>query len=286
MLEAAGDLGLEQEPLAADRVVGVVVEDLLERHLAVQLAVERHEDRPQAARAWGRSTRNRWPSLVAVPTDSVMVRSSSPSALDRARADAAERRLDVRAADPCQALLRRLTGRDRGQALLHVAAVGFQVDLGQRFQQRPLGGSQVASGFQVVGQAPDLSSVQAWKAATSWTWLMIPFCSASSPKRRWRSAAVVMGTLRGPRHPPRHVQPQPRIPVARGASQGTNSRILYGPIIPASSMFIMLARRVRTSAPSLLSQIRAKSRYLQPASSPICYFEDREESGKPRRPLR
>ena len=49
MLEPAGDLGLEQEPLAADRVVGVVVQDLLERDLAVELRVEGDEDRPQAA---------------------------------------------------------------------------------------------------------------------------------------------------------------------------------------------------------------------------------------------
>ena len=34
---------------AAGRVVGVLVEDLLERHLAVQLGVERHEDGAQAA---------------------------------------------------------------------------------------------------------------------------------------------------------------------------------------------------------------------------------------------
>ena len=68
----------------------------------------------------------------------------------------AERRLDVRVADPRQALARRLAGRDRGQALLDVAAVGFEVDLGQRLQQRPLGGGQVAAGFQVVGQAPGL----------------------------------------------------------------------------------------------------------------------------------
>ena len=51
-----------QEPVAAGRVVGVVVEDLLERHLAVQLAVEGHEDRPQPAAGVGRRTRNRWPS--------------------------------------------------------------------------------------------------------------------------------------------------------------------------------------------------------------------------------
>ena len=48
VLQAAGDLSLEQEAAAADRVVGVVVEDLLQRHLAVQFVVERHEDGAQA----------------------------------------------------------------------------------------------------------------------------------------------------------------------------------------------------------------------------------------------
>ena len=51
VLQPAGDLGLEQEACAAVRVVGVLVEDLLEGDLAVQLAVEGHEDRPQPARA-------------------------------------------------------------------------------------------------------------------------------------------------------------------------------------------------------------------------------------------
>lgn len=41
----------------------------------------------------------------------------------------------------------------------------------------------------------DLSSVHAWKAATSWPWLMMPFWSASSPNRRWRSAEAVMARL-------------------------------------------------------------------------------------------
>ena len=53
VLQPAGDLGLEQEPLPAGGVVGVLVEDLLERHLAVQLRVERHEDRAQAAAGVG-----------------------------------------------------------------------------------------------------------------------------------------------------------------------------------------------------------------------------------------
>ena len=49
VLQAAGDLGLDQEPGAAVGVVGVVVEDLLEGDLAVQLGVEGDEDLAQAA---------------------------------------------------------------------------------------------------------------------------------------------------------------------------------------------------------------------------------------------
>jgi hypothetical protein len=46
MLQAAGDLRLDEEPLAAGGVVGVRIEDLLQCHLAVQLLVEGDEDGP------------------------------------------------------------------------------------------------------------------------------------------------------------------------------------------------------------------------------------------------
>ena len=49
MFEPAGDLGLLKEPLPADRVISVGVEDLLERNLAVQLAVDRHENSSEPA---------------------------------------------------------------------------------------------------------------------------------------------------------------------------------------------------------------------------------------------
>ncbi len=49
VLEPTGDLGLEQKPLAADRIVGVLVEYLLDGDLAMQLAIERDEYRPQPA---------------------------------------------------------------------------------------------------------------------------------------------------------------------------------------------------------------------------------------------
>ncbi len=53
VLEPAGDLGLEQEACSADRVVGVLVEDLLERHLAVQLLIEGDVDGAQSAAGVG-----------------------------------------------------------------------------------------------------------------------------------------------------------------------------------------------------------------------------------------
>ena len=49
MLQPAGDLGLEQKSLAAHRIVGVLLEDLLERHLTMQLGVECDEHRSQAS---------------------------------------------------------------------------------------------------------------------------------------------------------------------------------------------------------------------------------------------
>jgi hypothetical protein len=49
VLKPSGNLRLDQEPLPAGGIVRVVVEDLLERYLAVQLAVECDEDRPQTA---------------------------------------------------------------------------------------------------------------------------------------------------------------------------------------------------------------------------------------------
>ena len=47
MLERAGDLGLGDEAFAAERIVGVLLDDLLERDLAVELAIKCQEDDPQ-----------------------------------------------------------------------------------------------------------------------------------------------------------------------------------------------------------------------------------------------
>jgi hypothetical protein len=58
MLQPAGDLGLQQEALSAGRVVGVAVEDLFERHLAVKFRVEMAQ-RDEVI--------SQWPGLVLSP---------------------------------------------------------------------------------------------------------------------------------------------------------------------------------------------------------------------------
>ena len=145
VFEPAGDLGLEQEPLPAGRVVGVVVEDLLERHLAVQLGVERHEHGPQAAPGVG--PQDAEPLAVAGRgADGVARGAVSIAVLGRAgcRADVAKRRLDLRIANPRQALPRGLAGRNRGQALLHVAAVPLEVPRHQGLDRRTVVRVEVA----------------------------------------------------------------------------------------------------------------------------------------------
>ena len=64
MLQPAGDLGFQQEPLAACRVVGMVVEDLFERDLACSSASTATKTTPRPPCACGRRTRNRWPWTV------------------------------------------------------------------------------------------------------------------------------------------------------------------------------------------------------------------------------
>ena len=156
VLQPAGDLGLEQEPLAAGRVVGVVVEDLLERDLAVQLAVERHEHRPQPAP--GVRPQDAEPLAVAGRrADGVGGRAVGIAVLGRAvpGGHMAERRLDIRVAEPGQALARRLAGRHGGQALLDVAVL-LEVQGDQRLEAGAGVGVQVTPGDEVVGQAPGL----------------------------------------------------------------------------------------------------------------------------------
>ena len=169
MLQPAGDLGLDHEPLAAGRVVGVVVEDLLERDLAVQLAVECHEDGAQAAAGVGPQDAE---PLAVAGRGADRQRHGAVVVGDRARSSPSRRgrASPRRPGPPIRARLScvDLPAETAARLFSHVAAVGLQVNLGQRFQQRPLGGSQVAA--RLPGGRPG-----------SWT------CPASRPGRRPRA---------------------------------------------------------------------------------------------------
>jgi hypothetical protein len=157
VFESAGDLGLEEEPLAADRVVGMMVEDLLEGHFAMQLAVERHEDGPQtAAGMWPKHAE---PLAVAGGrADGVGRRAVILVILRRAvsRGDMAERRVDLRVAHLGQAFTSGAAGRDRGQALLGVAAMFLNMQGHHRLDGGTAIGVRAAPVGQVIGQRPGL----------------------------------------------------------------------------------------------------------------------------------
>ena len=67
MLQSAGHLGLEHEPLAVLGVVSMPLEDLLERHLAMQLLIVSHEDGPQPPLGMGRMIRYRTGETTSPP---------------------------------------------------------------------------------------------------------------------------------------------------------------------------------------------------------------------------
>ena len=135
----------------------MVVEDLLERDLAVELRVERDEDRPQAAA--GMRPEDAEPLAVAGGrADGVAGRAVGVAVAVLGRAvdggDVAQRGIDVRVAEIRQALPRGLAGRDGRQALLDVAAVGLEMDIDEGLDQGPLGRGQLPALLEVVGQTP------------------------------------------------------------------------------------------------------------------------------------
>ena len=157
VLQPAGDLRLGQEPGAAAGFVGVVVEDLLERHLAVQLLVQRHEDSAQAAAGVGAEDAE---SLAVAGGGAEGVGGGAFGvvvAVAVGAEDAAdERRVDLRVADGGEAPPDRRPDPDGGEALLRVAAVLLEVLGGQRLDQPALLDVEMAEGLEVVVQGPGL----------------------------------------------------------------------------------------------------------------------------------
>ena len=125
VLEPAGDLGLEQEAGAADRVVGVLVEDLLERHLAVQLLVEGDEDGAQSAAGVGPEDAE----PLAVGGRRADGKAGGPVGVALGtRADVGEGLLDLGVADRGEHRAGGGAGGDGGEAPLGAAVVRLEVD--------------------------------------------------------------------------------------------------------------------------------------------------------------
>ena len=156
VLQAAGHLRLEQEPLAHGWFVRVFLEDLLEGDLAVQLGVERHEDGAQSALGVG--PEHAEPLALAggraygVACGGVGVELARALGRSGAGPDAGQAGLDVGVCDPGQPLAGRAAKLERRQGPLGVAAVAVEVSLGQRVQHRAVGRRDGALVHQKAGQ--------------------------------------------------------------------------------------------------------------------------------------
>ena len=152
-------------------VVGVLLQDLLERHLAVQLGIHGHEHlaqpaarvRPQVkeplAIAGSRAQGQRGGAVGVV----VIVSLGGVAVLEPS--DPGERGVDLRLAQPGQAGARRPVGREGGQAVLHVAVL-LDVQGDDRFEAGAGVGVEFTRATSWSAKLQALSRVQAWKAAT------------------------------------------------------------------------------------------------------------------------
>ncbi len=160
VFQPAGDLGLGDEPLAADGVVGVLLQYLLHRHLAMQLVIQRHEHgaqtaprvRPEDAEplaVGGRRAHSHAGCAVGVVVFSVGGRAVL------APRNAGERGLDLGHAESGQAGAGSAVGGHRGKALLHVA-VFLDVQGDDGVEAGAGIGVKVAPADEVVGQGRQL----------------------------------------------------------------------------------------------------------------------------------
>ena len=176
MLESAGDFGFCDEAFAADRVVSVLSEDLLQRHLAVQLDIQGHEhlakarpahaaaDTEPLAIAGGRTEEGPGGAVGVV----VIVDIDLDDLAVLGHCDPGECRLDLGLAQVRQARTSRSVGGDRPPGFAgRRPRMGFDVDRRECLEGRGLGpvGSPRASRWSA--RLFDLSRVQAWKAAKS-----------------------------------------------------------------------------------------------------------------------
>ena len=155
VLQLPGDLGFHEEPGPAVGVVGVPVEDLLQRHLAVQLLVPRDEDGAQSALGVGAEDAE---PLAAARggADGVGGGAIGVGVAVGVEDEADECRVDLGVGDGGEAPSDRWLDPDGGEALLGVAVVLLEVLGGQRLDQPALLGVEMAEGPEVVGQGAGL----------------------------------------------------------------------------------------------------------------------------------
>ena len=141
MLEAAGDLGLDEESVSGWCGSSARSSRICLRATSRSSSESRAtKTAPSPPLAWGRTMRNRCPSEVAEPTETVPVRSgsSSSSRVERMRrADVPEGRLDVRTAGLRQAFASRPSDGQDGEALLDVAAMLLNMHAGDGLDSSP-----------------------------------------------------------------------------------------------------------------------------------------------------
>jgi hypothetical protein len=154
MLQAAGDLGLEEEPLAADGVGGVPVQDLFQRDLAMQLLIQRHEDRTQAA--LGVRSQDAEPLAIGRDGPDRITGRAVVVVLGRRRAEVGQGAADIGIVDASQALAGRTARRDRGETPFHLTAVLLDVACHQGIDSGSVVGIEVAATNEVVGQGAGL----------------------------------------------------------------------------------------------------------------------------------
>ncbi len=130
------------------------VEDLLERHLAVELAVQRDEDFAQASLGMG-------PEYVEpLALGGGGARGEAGGAVgifagaSVGRAKVGERGFHIGIVDAVQALAGRAADGDRGQAPRCIAPVPGEMGTSQAFQKRPMRRVEVSQGDEMFGKGP------------------------------------------------------------------------------------------------------------------------------------
>ena len=158
VLQTAGNFGLGHEPLAGDRIVGVAIQNLLERHFTVKFCVQRDEDgaqpalgmRPQDAKslAQGRGRAQRIVGCAIGVEIGVGFR--------QAGAETCQGGVERWVVDFGQLVAGGVAGSDRCQAQLQVTTVLFQMPLHQGLDSRPVIRVQSLEGEEVACQVPGL----------------------------------------------------------------------------------------------------------------------------------